>query len=143
MTMYAETTDNSPARVALASDRVPRGRFDGAWWPRSRDFVTEIPPLLTALEGLGHFTRATVDLVLWPGVPRPFEITGLGRAMRWGGFAVGQDPHRIVLYSVGGVKELLVIPPQTDPRVAAQLMITACAANQTRSATQLLDDSEG
>jgi len=143
MTARTSPPDSLSARVALASAAAPAGQFDGAWWPRSRVFPAEVPPLLTAVRGLGHFTRATVDLRLWPGTPRPFEIAGTGRTMRWGGFAFGEDPHRIRLYGIDGRRELLVVPPQTDPAAAALLMTAACDANETRSATRLIHEITG
>jgi hypothetical protein len=143
MTTKTGTSDSLPARVALASDTAPTGQFDGAWWPRSRVFPTEAPPLLTAVQRLGHFTRAVVDLQLWPGPLGPFEVPGLGRTMHWGWFASGEDPHRIMLYSIESRGELLVVPPQTDPAAAALLMTAACDANETRSATQLIHEIAG
>ncbi|MFE9120391.1 DUF5994 family protein [Streptomyces sp. NPDC007172] len=134
------TTDTPPARVTRTSTTAPTGQFDGTWWPRSRDcdFPTEAPPLLTALQRLGHFTRATLDLALWPAIPRPFHVAELGQVMRWGDFAWGEDPHRIVLYSIESREELLVAPPQTDPAAAALLLAAACGPNETRRATRLI-----
>lgn len=140
MTVHAEFPDSLLARVALVSRTDGSGNFDGAWWPRSRDFPREIPSLLRALLGWGEYTRATVDLALWPGIPRPFEVPGTGRVMHWGGFAVGQDPHRIVLFCVGDSRDLMVIPPETAPTAVARLMAAACAVDETRSASRLLEE---
>ena len=139
--MNIDASDTLTARVALLAASDPRGMFDGAWWPRSRDFATEVPSLLRALREHGQYTRATVDLALWPGTPRPFALPGLGRIFRWGGFTTGADPHRVMLYCLGGTKELLVIPPEASPTAAARLMTAACSPHETRSATQLLHDT--
>jgi hypothetical protein len=136
----AHTTQGPPARLALTCTAHRRGGFDGAWWPRSRDFTAEAPALLTALQHLGRYTRATVGLGLWPGIPHPFDAAGTG-ILHWGGFATGEDPHCILLFCVDDVRQLLVIPPQTDPAAAAWLMTAACTADETRGATQLLDDA--
>ncbi|MFI6985971.1 DUF5994 family protein [Embleya sp. NPDC050154] len=116
--------------------------LDGVWWPRSRATVEELAALFTGMERVGSYSRATLDRSLWPGMSRPFRIAGLGRVVRWGGFVAGQDPHRIELFSlIAPFRELLVVPPQVSPRVAAQLMDPSEWPDRTHSPTELLSEA--
>ncbi|WP_406300923.1 DUF5994 family protein [Embleya sp. NBC_00888] len=113
--------------------------LDGVWWPRSRATVEELAALFTGMECVGSYSRATLDRSLWPGTPRPFRIAGLGRVVRWGGFVAGQDPHRIELFSlIAPFRELLVVPPQVSPRVAALLMDPSEWPDRSRLPSELL-----
>ncbi|MFI1583813.1 DUF5994 family protein [Embleya sp. NPDC020630] len=115
------TEADGPARLTMFACGGGRSdELDGVWWPHSRATVEELAALFTAMESVGSYSRATLDRTLWPGPPRPFRITGLGRVVRWGGFVAGQDPHRVELFSlIDPFRELLVVPPETPPRVAA------------------------
>ncbi|MFD8308871.1 DUF5994 family protein, partial [Streptomyces sp. NPDC059690] len=45
--------DATPAaRLALKRDGASRGILDGAWWPRSRDLLSELPALTDVLDPL-------------------------------------------------------------------------------------------
>ncbi|MFE2866008.1 DUF5994 family protein [Embleya sp. NPDC059259] len=137
------TDAHAPARLALFACGGGRSdELDGVWWPRSRATVDELAVLFTAMEQVGSYSRATLDRTLWVGPPRPFRITGLGRVVRWGGFVAGQDPHRIELFSlIDPFRELLVVPPETSPRIATYLMNPNRLRDASRSPTQLLDDA--
>ncbi|MFF7250209.1 DUF5994 family protein [Embleya sp. NPDC008237] len=132
-----------PARLSLFTHAGGRSdELDGVWWPHSRATVEELAALFTGMERVGSYSRATLDRSLWPGVPRPFRIAGLDRVVRWGGFVAGQDPHRVELFSlVDPFRELLVVPPETSPRVAAHLMNMSGPCDGSRSPTELLCDA--
>ncbi|MGW1997689.1 DUF5994 family protein [Embleya sp. NPDC001921] len=137
-------SDTAPA-ARLSLFPHPGGNsheLDGAWWPRSRATVEELAALFTGMERVGSYSRATLDRSLWPGTPRPFRIARLGRVVRWGGFVAGQDPHRIELFSlIAPFRELLVVPPQVSPRVAARLMDPSEWPDRSRSPTELLSEA--
>ncbi|MGW1888774.1 DUF5994 family protein [Streptomyces sp. NPDC002004] len=107
-----------PARLSLKS--APGG-LDGMWWPRSRALTRELPPLTAALGDLwGRITRITVNPAHWPVIPRWVSVAG--RTVHVGWSTEEQDPHRLTLFSTGGRRDVLVIPPETGADAAAQLM---------------------
>lgn len=58
------------ARPALQTDGASRGLLDGAWWPRSRDLLSELPALTDLLAPLwGRITRIAVNPEHWPVIP--------------------------------------------------------------------------
>ncbi|MEW1914716.1 DUF5994 family protein, partial [Kitasatospora sp. NPDC085895] len=46
----APTAPESPVRLSLAPQGVRAGRLDGAWWPRSRDLLLELPSLAAEID---------------------------------------------------------------------------------------------
>ncbi|MGW8728090.1 DUF5994 family protein [Streptomyces sp. NPDC055808] len=64
-------------RLALKPASSSRGLLDGAWWPRSRDLLRELPPLVGALDPLwGRITRIAVNPRRRPVVPRGIPVAG-------------------------------------------------------------------
>jgi hypothetical protein len=112
--------------------------MDGAWWPRSRDLVRELPSLIAALDlRFGRIGRVTVNGSLWPHVPRRIAVAG--RAIHVGWFTAEQDAHEIcVLGRYTGRWDLLVIPPDFAVAEAARLMAAAAVSSNTRSASTLI-----
>lgn len=114
------------ARLALKGEGGgSRGLLDGAWWPRSRDLLSELPGLTAALDPLwGRITRAAVNPEHWPVVPRKVPVDG--HVVKVGWFTPELDPHKLLLLSYGtGRWDLLIIPPDTEPDAAARLMAAA------------------
>ncbi|MCD7443591.1 hypothetical protein K4B79_35945 [Streptomyces lincolnensis] len=113
------------ARLALKADGTSRGLLDGAWWPRSRDLLSELPSLTDALDPLwGRITRVAVNPTHWPIIPRKVPVHG--RVVKVGWFTTEIDPHKLLLLSYGtGRWDLLVIPPETGAEAAARLMAAA------------------
>jgi hypothetical protein len=116
-----------PAKTAKSAktDGTSRGLLDGAWWPRSRDLLSELPALTDTLDPLwGRITRIAVNPEHWPVIPRKVPVDG--HIVKVGWFTRELDPHKLLLLSYGtGRWDLLVIPPETDAETAARLMAAA------------------
>ncbi|MFE9414011.1 DUF5994 family protein [Streptomyces sp. NPDC006704] len=113
------------ARVALKPPGSSPGLLDGAWWPRSRDLLRELPALIDALAPRwGRITHIAVNPQHWPVIPRKIPVTG--HVVKAGWFKAEQDPHKLLLLSyTAGRWDLLVIPPETNAAAAARLMAAA------------------
>ncbi|MEW1909363.1 DUF5994 family protein [Kitasatospora sp. NPDC085895] len=134
----APTAPESPVRLSLAPDGVRAGRLDGAWWPRSRDLLLELPSLAAEIdERWGRITRITVNPAQWPLIPRRIPVAG--HTVHAGWFTTEQDEHMIMVCSYAPRRlNLLVVPPQTDAVDAARLMAEAADPASTRTASELL-----
>lgn len=124
-TIIKERLPSASARLSLAPTGSVPGLLDGAWWPRSRDLLREIPTLTDVLDACwGRITRVTVNPAHWPVIPRKVPVTGHTVHVGW--FADEQDVNKVILlsYTVGRL-DLLVIPPETEPAAAARLMAAA------------------
>ncbi|MFF4520384.1 DUF5994 family protein [Streptomyces bluensis] len=139
-TITKERLPSAPARLSLAPTGSVPGLLDGAWWPRSRDLLREIPTLTKALDARwGRITHVTVNPTHWPVIPRKVPVTGHTVHVGW--FAAEQDPNKVILlsYTVGRL-DLLVIPPETEPAAAARLMAAATVPGGIRTASGLMAD---
>lgn len=135
-----ERLPSASARLSLAPTGSVPGLLDGAWWPRSRDLLREIPTLTDALDARwGRITHVTVNPAHWPVVPHKVPVTGHTVHVGW--FADEQDPNKVILlsYTVGRL-DLLVIPPETEPAAAARLMAAATVPGGIRTASGLMAD---
>ncbi|MFE0680010.1 DUF5994 family protein [Streptomyces sp. NPDC058961] len=121
----AEPSVRPAARIALKPPGSTPGLLDGAWWPRSRDLLRELPALIDALAPRwGRITRVAVNPQHWPVVPRRIPVPG--HVVKAGWFKDEQDPHKLLLLSyTAGRWDFLVIPPETGPAAAARLMAAA------------------
>ncbi|MEE1783985.1 DUF5994 family protein [Streptomyces sp. SP17BM10] len=140
-TLDRATTLTAPepaTRLSLTPSDVRRGRLDGAWWPRSRDLLLEVPSLAAALDGpWGRVTRITVNPAQWPVIPRRIPVTG--HIVHAGWFTTEQDEHTIAVFSYAPRRlTLLVVPPETDATDAARLMAAAADPANTGPASALL-----
>ncbi|WP_149826432.1 DUF5994 family protein [Streptomyces tailanensis] len=139
-TIIKERLPSASARLSLAPTGSVPGLLDGAWWPRSRDLLREIPTLTNALDACwGRITHVTVNPAQWPVIPRKVPVTGHTVHVGW--FADEQDPNKVILlsYTVGRL-DLLVIPPETEPAAAARLMAAATVPGGIRTASGLMAD---
>ncbi|MFJ8079255.1 DUF5994 family protein [Streptomyces sp. NPDC096205] len=137
-TIIKEHLPSATARLSLAPANSVPGLLDGAWWPRSRDLLREIPTLTDALDAhWGRITRVTVNPAHWPVIPHKVPVTGHTVHVGW--FADEQDPNKVILlsYTVGRM-DLLVIPPETEPSVATRLMAAATVPGGIRTASGLM-----
>ncbi|MEU9288455.1 DUF5994 family protein [Streptomyces sp. NPDC048275] len=118
------------ARVRLAPHSALPRRIDGAWWPRSRDLLVELPLLIGALPRTwGQVTAVTVNTAMWP--MSPGRILVANQVVRLHRSAGSHGRHTICLLSQGrGRWDLLVVPPEVDAADAEPLM--AAAAVGTR-----------
>ncbi|MFD7643971.1 DUF5994 family protein [Kitasatospora sp. NPDC059795] len=133
----------STARLSLTPSGVQPGRLDGAWWPRSRDLLLELPVLAADIdERWGRITRITVNPARWPVIPRRIPVTG--HTVHAGWFTTEQDEHTIAVFSYAPRRlALLVVPPETDAVDAARLMSQAADPANTRTASDLLAATTG
>lgn len=128
----------SAPRLSLAPHGFRPGRLDGAWWPRSRDLLLELPSLAAELDARwGRVTRITVNPAQWPVIPRRVPVTG--HTVHAGWYTTEQDEHMIMVCSYAPRRlELLVVPPRTDSAGAVRLMAEAADPANTRTASELL-----
>lgn len=130
-----------PGTAVLRLETTPdrQGILDGAWWPRSRDIVAELPSLITELvRHLGPITRVGLDASAWDVLPTRLTIDD--RVVHIDSFAVGDDT---VLITRGERDHfsLLVVPPQATPDAARAAMAKAVAAGNVQGAEQILIDT--
>jgi uncharacterized protein DUF5994 len=130
-----------PGTALLRLETTPdrQGVLDGAWWPRSRDIVAELPSLITELvRHLGPITRVGLDASAWDELPTRLTIGD--RVVHIDSFAVGDDT---VLITRGERDHfsLLVVPPQATPAAAHAAMARAVAAGNVQGAEQILIDT--
>ncbi|MET8830629.1 DUF5994 family protein [Streptomyces sp. NPDC004610] len=126
-------------KTSKAPKTAPAGQLDGAWWPRSRDLIAELPALAAALaEPWGRITRVTVNPTRWPVIPRTVVVD---RHKLHVGWFTEQDPDKLILlaYTVGRW-DLLVVPPETAPAAAARLMAAAAMPGSVLTAAMLMAD---
>ncbi|SDD64491.1 DUF5994 family protein [Streptomyces prasinopilosus] len=124
MTVIIDRTTSSrsapPLSARLCLTPAPGG-LNGMWWPRSRALTRELPALTAALGGLwGRITGVTVNPDHWPVIPCWVSVAG--RTVEVVSSTEEQDPHRMTLFSTGGRRDVLVIPPETGAEAAARLM---------------------
>lgn len=128
------------ARVCLKPFSLHPGMVNGAWWPRSRDLTRELPSLIAVLDqSWGQIHRVTVNRSMWPRIPRKVR-TG-SHTVRLGWYDAEQDPHDLCLIShtkAPGRWDLLVVPPETEPERAKQLMAAASELGNHQTASALL-----
>ncbi|MFE2721900.1 DUF5994 family protein [Kitasatospora sp. NPDC059327] len=129
---------DSTARLSLTPSGVRPGPLDGAWWPRSRDLLLELPALAADIdERWGRVTRITVNPAQWPVIPPRIPVTG--HTVHAGWFTTEQDEHTIAVFSYAPRRlNLLVVPPETDAVSAARLMAEAAGPANTTAASGLL-----
>ncbi|MFJ4666664.1 DUF5994 family protein [Kitasatospora purpeofusca] len=145
-TLDRATTPSTPdptARLSLTPDGVRPGgmrpgRLDGAWWPRSRNLLLELPALAADIDARwGRITRITVNPAQWPVIPRRIPVAG--HTVHAGWFTTEQDEHTIAVFSYAPRRlNLLVVPPETDADDAARLMAEAAGSANTTGASDLL-----
>jgi Family of unknown function (DUF5994) len=110
------------ARLRLAPRGAVSLRVDGAWWPRSRDLLTELPPLIGALpREWGKIVGVTVNAQRWADSPGRIlvghHVVRLRRESVWRRrYTVSLlAPHH-------GRRDLLVVPPELAAADAEYLM---------------------
>lgn len=124
-------------RLALTPDG-PRSRLSGAWWPHSRDICEQLPELIAELDGIwGRITRVAVQDTAWTELSHSVPAGSHDVRVNW--YDHCHDPHAITLFSYRiGEWELLVVPPETAPWRAKQLMTAAAHPGNQRTARALL-----
>ncbi|MBA4861026.1 hypothetical protein H1V43_06450 [Streptomyces sp. PSKA54] len=130
-----------PGSALLRLETTPsrEGILDGAWWPRSRDIVGELPALVRALtEHLGPVTRVGLDAAAWEALPTRLVVDD--RVVHIDSSPIGDDT---VLITRGDQDHfsLLVVPPHATPDAAHAAMAQAVRADNVTQAEQILIDT--
>ena len=126
----------SPARLWLKPQAPTTGYVDGAWWPRSRDLAAELPALFAELAPrLAQVERVGYNLTAWPPARRRVVLDG--RVVRLEGF---HTQHADTVMVIGGRHRLalLVVPPETEPVLAQQILMSAAHADNIDDIETLL-----
>ena len=135
----ARTASAPAARVSFRQPVTSEPHVDAAWWPRSGDLEAELPGLLEVLwTSCRDVDRVSYPIRSWLPAPRRLYVEG--RAVRLGGFT-HQDESMISLRDGWGTEriDVLVIPPDTEPGVAAAAMALASRSGPNERAAQMLD----
>jgi hypothetical protein len=122
----------------MAPRVVHANRIDGAWWPRSTDLMTELPPLLQALtKRLGRIRGVLLNQQEWAATPVNWTPEGNHRVrIGWYG---QQEAHMAVVIGDSAKRvDLLVIPPGTDTASAAAAIALASAVGNALSGPDAL-----
>jgi Family of unknown function (DUF5994) len=131
--------ENTP-RLRLKPQAPITGHVDGAWWPRSGDLPSELPDLLAVLSvRLGPIDRVMYHLAEWATMPAQLQIGG--RAVRLDGFN-RQPANTLEVLGLSREKVLLlVIPPNANPDLAHDAMMTAAAPNDVTTIVDILESA--
>lgn len=124
-------------RLSLALARG-RASFDGAWWPRTWRLTSELPALMAALSAAGERVgRISVNGDIWTDIPSRLT-SAAGQPLRVSWFRT-LDPHAVTLSSSYRPRLfLLVIPPQTAPERAGEVLRMAANGRLVGPAAQIL-----
>ena len=120
-------TSQPLARLRLAPHSALPRRIDGAWWPRSRDLLAELPLLIGALPRTwGQITGVTVNTEMWSASPGRMLVAN--HVVRLSRSTGTHGRHTVCLLSPGrGRWDLLVVPPEADAADAEPLMAAGAA----------------
>ena len=137
MTLAGERPTPTAARVILTVAGDPPARFDGAWWPRTRNLSVEVSALADALTMHAfHLSRVAYGKDGWEAAGR--KASAHGRVIRLGWFA-SQDPAVVILGDGhGGRLDLLVVPPDSSSAGAETAMAEASRTGNARAAADIL-----
>ena len=126
------------ARISFRQPVSTSGFIDAAWWPRSLDLTSELPPLLEVLwTAAREISRITYNSGAWDRAPRRMRIEG--RTVRLGGFATS-DPLTVRLSDAWGAEriDMVVIAPPTDSALARRVLLLASQADSLYRAEEIL-----
>nr|WP_286201647.1 DUF5994 family protein [Mycobacterium gallinarum] len=113
------------------------GFVQGAWWPRTDQLLTELPPLLTALtRRLGQIDHVIFDETYW--TPASLRMEVMGRSILLEGSAQSSTNTLTVIGEGFGKLVLLVVPPYTKPARAYAAVMTASKPDDVSSPDELL-----
>jgi hypothetical protein len=138
---------SDPARTTrlILKPGMPRtGAVDGAWWPSSRDLVAEVPALVMAFPTTaGRVQRVGFGRPLWDAVPHRTRGWVDGHRIGLDGFAAFAADVVWVATSITGNAPLflLVVPPDTAPHAAADILRRAGSPENLETPADLLAGS--
>ncbi|WP_328611346.1 DUF5994 family protein [Amycolatopsis sp. NBC_00345] len=126
-------------RLRLKPEGPSSGQVDGAWWPRSDDFVAELPALLAELKSpLKRVEHVTYSLIDHDVVAR--RLPG-DRMVRLEGFR-SQPAGTVTVIGPERRLVLLVVPPATDPVLAHRVLKTAAETGNSATVETLLAECD-
>ncbi len=132
-------------RISLKPGMPRTGAVDGAWWPASRDLVAELPALAEALRGpAGRVQRVAFGRTEWEAVPARARGWVDGRRIGLDGFAAFAPDVVWVATSITGSAPLflVVVPADTPPERAAEILRRAGSPENLDGAADLLADRD-
>ena len=140
MMTSSELSDGVPR--LLLSPRPGVGAMDGAWWPHSRDFETEIADLIDHFPAsAGRVSRVLFSRPDWDTCPRQI-MAGRGR-VKTGSFPE-DDTHLVLLKLSSGVElKVLVVPSRLSDGSAQALMESAADPANRQVGSDLLASIPG
>jgi hypothetical protein len=113
-------TNLPSARVSFDSALIRHGATDGGWWPRSRNAVTELPALITALDARPgvRVQRLAIRRDEWDEIPH--QLTADGSHLVQVDWFITIPRHTVSVTTTGGREPiaLLVVPPDTPAETA-------------------------
>ncbi|HTK64700.1 MAG TPA: DUF5994 family protein [Pseudonocardia sp.] len=128
--------DRADARLRLKPDGPITGYVDGAWWPRSGDLAAEVPALAAAVgDRVGPVERVSYHFTDWVAECREIDVSG--SRLRLGGFRM-QHPHTVDVIGRNRRLTLLVIPPETAPEAAEEVLAKASQPGDRETVDDLL-----
>ena len=123
-------------RLRLKPAGRTRGFVQGAWWPRSDQLLTELPPLLAALAPrVGSVDRVIYDETSW--APQSLLIEFMGRGIVLEGSSTAST-NTLSVIGDGGKVVLLVVPAYTNPTRAYTTVMTASRADDVSTPDELM-----
>lgn len=129
-------------RLRLKPADSALGSVDGAWWPRTRDLVTELPDIAQAMDfRLPHLERVGYQIADWD-VPAGRKIPIGGGTVHLEGFT-SWAPGVIRFSCPTGTLTLLVLRPDTISDAAHDTMMRASERTNTQSAESLIVRAAG
>jgi hypothetical protein len=132
------------SRLSLKPGMPRTGAVDGAWWPSSRDLVAEVPALVAEFPATaGRVQRVGFGRPTWDPVPQRTRGWADGRRIGLDGFAAFTPDVVWVATSITGSAPifLLVVPPETAPDTAADILRRAGTAENLETPADLLAGS--
>lgn len=101
----------------------PDGFAQGGWWPRSRNLVGELRPLLADLHGEGcRIVRVAYHAGAWQAAPEAMAVSGRVTLLA---ADAGLRRHVVSFFPAGaatGRIDLVVVPPATGRRIAERIL---------------------
>jgi Family of unknown function (DUF5994) len=134
---WVSTAAPVAARLRLRLDASARSILDGAWWPRSREPVSELTALIAALGSRPQpITGVMLNAQAWDTHPRRIRVGD--RLVRLGWFT-SQDRCLLIATTSNDQRvDLLVVPPDTSYATADAAMHTAAQGAPTLRAAAIM-----
>jgi hypothetical protein len=133
----AHRSHTNNLRLRLRPDHASRGFVQGAWWPRTDQLHTELPPLLAALSlRVGAVDRIVYDETAW--APTSLRLEFRNRSVVLEG---SRDTSTNTLSVIGEGSErlvLLVVPPYTNSTRAYAAVMRASEPDNFSTPDELL-----